>query len=55
MIRRCVILHLCYKIPNGGVKTVYSVNGVEKIKQIHTKKETRSPPYTIHKNKVKMD
>ena len=35
------------------VKIVYSINDVGKIG--HTYKKTRSPSYTIHKNKLKMD
>ena len=36
------------------VKIVSSVNGVEKIVQVHTKKknEIRPPTYTIQKNKL---
>ena len=33
----------------------YSINGVRKIVQIQAKNKTRSPPYTIHNNKLKMD
>ena len=39
----------------NGVKTVSSINGAEKIGEIHAKNETRSPTYTIHKNKLKTD
>ena len=49
------------------VKVVYSINGIAKIRYMQKKmkldhkknrkkeKETRSPTYTIHKNKLKMD
>ena len=37
------------------VKIVYSTNGVGKIRQIHAKNESRTPSYTIHKKKLKMD
>ena len=37
-------------------KTVYSINGVGKIRQICAKKkETEHPSYAIYKNKLKMD
>ena len=36
-----------------GVKIVYSINGVGKIGQIHSKNETRPPSHTTHKNKFK--
>ena len=37
------------------VKAVYSINGIGKIGQIHEKNGARPSPYTIHKNKLKMD
>ena len=37
------------------VKTVYSINNAGKIGHILAKNETRPSPYTIEKNKIKMD
>ena len=37
----------------NGLKTVYSINGVEKIGQIC--REIRLPAYITHKNELKMD
>ena len=37
------------------VKTVSSTSDVGKIGQIHVKKETGQPFYTVYKNRLKMD
>ena len=39
----------------NGAKIASATNGVGRSGQLHAKKETRSPTYTIHKNKFKMD
>ena len=44
----------------NGIKTVSSINGVERTGLVRTKKkkrkkETRTPNYTIRQNKLKMD
>ena len=39
----------------NGVKTVFSINGVGKIGQVHAENETRPPIYTIHKGEHKMN
>ena len=40
----------------NGLKTVYSINGVGKIGQVHAKKkETRPSSYITHKNKLEMN
>ena len=39
----------------NGEKTVSSVSGAGKTGQLHVKNEIRTPPNTIHKNKLKMD
>ena len=36
-------------------KTVYSINDVAKIGQVHAENETRPPSYTMHKTKLKID
>ena len=45
--------------PFNGVKIAYSINRVGKTGQTYAKKkkkrETRSPPFTTHKKKLKMD
>ena len=38
----------------NGVKTVYSINSVRNIGQIHAKNEITPASYMIHNNKLKM-
>ena len=39
---------------SNGAKTVDSINGVQKIGQIHARKDTKPLSYAIYKNKQKM-
>ena len=39
----------------NGTKTAPSINGAGKTGQLHVKNEIRALPYTIHKDKFKMD
>ena len=39
----------------NGVNTVYSINGLRNIGQIHAKNETRPPSYTTSKNQLRME
>ena len=38
---------------HNGVKTVSSVNGIGRTGQVYANDETRAPPYSMHKKKVK--
>lgn len=38
---------------NNGEKTVSSIIGARKSRQLHVKNENRTFSYTIHKNKLK--
>ena len=38
-----------------GVKAISSKKGVGKVRQLNARNETRSPTYTTHKNKLKID
>ena len=40
---------------HNEAKTASSINAAGKTGQLHEKNETRTPPNTIHKDKVKMD
>ena len=61
--RECNKLKIAYSIKNYrndpwrySLKIVYSINGVRNTGQIHAKKnKTRLTPYTMYKNKFKMD
>ena len=39
----------------NGVKTVSSMNSVERSGLVHAKNEIRPPSYTINQNKIKME